>query len=207
MTLTAASIGGTIGKAALKAFLAALKKDRNNRYILNADFTLPALRVAVPYFEDDAVKFDGKIITIKKFAGKNDCDGNTLSPDKWKGKLLFGFIPHDIIYPRMEAIAKAWGVPVADVRLWVDGLYYSIMDAQGVPRLVSRLYYGGVRNFGGLWRSLKGAIAIAIIAAMIGGCGGCATPPENFFEDPGELKDPDVTKTAAITRPCVEFIL
>ena len=210
MSIIAASIGGKIGKAALKAFLAALERDRKNRYVLNADFTLPALREPVPYYEDDAVKLDGKFVTIKAFSGKDDCDGNTLAPDKWKGKLLFGFIPHDRIYSRMEKIAAAWGVDVADVRAWADDLYYAIMDAQGVPRWVSWTYFQGIRKGGGLYhgkggsplRALLRLLSVAVLAGMIAGCGqGCATPPENFFENPEDLTEPDVTKTAAMTRP------
>lgn len=208
MSITAASIAGKIGQAALTELIKQVRVDRKNRYILNADFTLPLLVDPMPLFEDEALLIDGKTVTIKAFDGPDDCDGNTLSPDKWRGKLLFAFIPHDRIYSRLCAIAEAWGVTIPDVRLWADGLYYSIMDAQGVPRWVSWAYYQGIRYGGKAWRGRCGSVvrallrllSVAVVAAIVAGCDGCATPPENFFEDPDSLTEPDVTKTAAMTR-------
>lgn len=192
----AIKVGTRVGREIAKA----IERDRKNRYRLNAPWTVPRLSQPVPRFFNDALAIDGKRVTILPFSGANDCDGNTLSPDKYvlpgrlRGKVLFAFIAHDRIYAYLREIAEAWGWTEAAVRKWADDLYYAILDAHGVPRAVSWLYYQGVR-FGGRFAA---ASMIVLLSCLIAGCGGCATPPDDFFEPGQDLAEPDFTKIAAL---------
>ena len=185
----AIKVGTRVGREIAKA----IDRDRKNRYVLNAPWTVPRLSQPVPRFFNDALAIDGKRVTILPFHGANDCDGNTLSPDKYVlpgrlcGKVLFAFIAHDRIYAYIPEIAAAWGWTEAAVRKWADDLYYAILDAQGVPRAVSWIYYQGVR-FGG--KLFAPSAALVMMALMLGGCSGCATPPDDFFEPGQDLDEP-----------------
>lgn len=182
-----------IGVAAAREVYKAIERDRRNRYVLKHPWTVPRLSVPVPCFCNDALQIDGKRVTILPFYGADDCDGNTLSPDKYvlpgrlRGKVLYAFIAHDRIYAYLQEIAAAWDWSVEAVRKWADDLYYAILDAQGVPRAVSWIYYQGVR-FGG--KLFAPSAALVMMALMLGGCSGCATPPDDFFEPGQDLVEP-----------------
>lgn len=196
-----AAIAIKVGARVAREIAKAIERDRRNRYVLNAPWTVPRLSTPVPHFSNDALQIDGKRVTILPFAGANACDGNTLAPDKYplpgrmRGKVLFAFIAHDRIYAYLREIAEAWGWTVQAVRKWADDLYYAILDAQGVPHAISWLYYQGVRIGG---RVCVGALVL-LLACIMTGCGGCASPPDDFFEPGQDLAEPDYTKIAALS--------
>jgi hypothetical protein len=186
-TITTAILVRVLGKAALKAY----QKDKRNRYHLNAPWTLPRIDETIPDYEDDLFRIRDSVITVKPYAG-NICDGCSLAPDKIGSKIkpVVGALFHDPWYIRGELIAEEWGWDVKRVRALGDRVFYGILIQYAGP--VAKPYYRFVRGLGGLYHSIKAALALAVLVAVVGG--GCCTPDDPFDGRP--IDKPDYQKTA-----------
>jgi len=175
-----------IGTAAASAIRRAYQQDRRNRYALKSDWTLPVMRIAVP------APFDGPLVrveplpdghsrwTIKAYSG-DTCDGASLAPDSPKG-VLEGALAHDPLYLSIDAMAETWNVPRDDVRGMADRILSTIILRSGGRRFVARLYYNGVYYLGGIYRTVKRAVTVAVIGTAIFsmvGWSGCIAPPDD----------------------------
>ena len=191
-----------------------IRRDRENRYSLLRDWTLPA---AVCSFWPDSLsgwqsplvriaRLDaGAVsITIRAYHSTKDeniCDGATLSPD------IPGILPaalfHDPWYcetdgkgsPRTyELLADEIGVPRRTLRKFGDTIFYSIATAAGCPRIVAWLYYAGIRLGYPIVRPFIAAFLAALLAV---GCAGCINPGDDgTFVNPGDYQPPAWEPTA-----------
>jgi hypothetical protein len=57
------------------------------------------------------------------------------------------------------------------------------------PHWLARLYWRGIRAFGGIAHAVGRLTAIALLCGLAAGCGGCATPVDPF--DGQEINEPD----------------
>ena len=195
-----AKIAREILKAGAKYAKAELQKDASNLYSLKSEWWLPALRDGLPKGE-----YAGEIVNIfsdgettrvwytpfDSTPERPVCDGASRFPDRLFGiNLVPGSIAHDIIYRDMEAIAKAFGVPMAVVRKFADHVFSSVNLAENDGKLgvktVATLTFWGVRLFGGLYHKRHIAMAI-LVMLMLSGCAGCVS---SSFEDPSDYKSP-----------------
>ena len=198
----------------------AWRVDRANAYGLLEDWTLPrlggdlpGLGLMPPDYESEAFSIRGGVITVKAFplSGEN-CDGCTLSPDTWGDlKTYLGALFHDRWYADMEGMARAWGWEEKKVRKLGDIVFASILRSLARPlpffsrlraSFAVRLYYTGVRAFGGAAHAVMGALALAsalLLGGAVAGCaGGCAAP--NAWEDPAApFTLPSATHTNTVT--------
>ncbi len=207
----------------LRAVRKDLREDRANAYGLSEPWTLPKLGGDLPGlglmptegFRDERFLIAGPNVTVLPFPCRaEECDGCTLSPDTWwELKTWVGALFHDRWYLSMEAIAAAWGWPVAKARKLGDAIFASILEAlaEGLPfwsrlraKAAVRLYYRGVRCFGGVahgsFKRFAGAKILAAVAGclLLSGCGGCAAP--QAFDDPAALQMPQgVSFTNTVT--------
>jgi hypothetical protein len=87
------------------------------------------------------------------------CDGASLVPDEVKGfSALVSSIVHDMLYAHLEEIAEAWKWDIDDVRKLADDVFGNDLLARNkgwLGRLLSNVYYWGVRVFGGLYHNAK----------------------------------------------------
>lgn len=138
-----------------------IRRDRENRYSLLRDWTLPAAvcsfwpeslsgwqsqLVRISRLEKGAVS-----ITVRAYQSTKDeniCDGATLSPDTIPG-ILPAALFHDPWYCETdgkgsrrtyEILADEIGVSRRTLRKFGDRIFYSIATAAGCPRLVAWLY-------------------------------------------------------------------
>ena len=143
-------------------------------------------------------------ITVLPFAlSSRECDGCTCAPDTWGGlKLYVGALFHDRWYLSMAAIAEAWGWPVDKARKLGDIVFATILRDQarglsGLSRvrgaLAVRLYYAGVRAFGGIAHRLL--VALALAAALSGCAGGCNAPAAWGGDTPADAPAHSFTNT------------
>ena len=184
-----------------------IRRDRENRYSLLRDWTLPA---AVCSFWPDALSGwqsplvrisrleKGAVsITIRAYQSTpedNICDGATLSPDAIPG-ILPAALFHDPWYCETdgkgsrrtyELLADEIGVPRKTLRKFGDTIFYSIATAGGCPRVVAWLYYVGIRVG---YPIVKPFIVAAVLASLAAGCAGCIGPDGRFI-DPGDYQPP-----------------
>ena len=203
-----AKIAAAVLKPAVEWVRGQIKRDRENRYSLLRDWTLPA---TVCSFWPDAVtgwqtplfrisKLDRGVVsvTIKAYqstAEENICDGATLSPDTPPG-ILPAALFHDPWYCRLpkdsakqyEILADALGVPRKTLRKFGDNLFYSIATAGGCPRWLAWLYHAGIRAGYPLVKPFLAAVLSAFLAV---GCSGCVAPGDDgTFLDPGDYQPP-----------------
>lgn len=210
-----AQIARKLLESAGKYVRAELARDASNLYSLRAEWWLPAIsRGTLPQGE-----YAGEIVNVfsdgqttlvwynpfDSTPAHPICDGASRFPDVFLGiDLRPGAVAHDVWYREMEAIARAFGVPVSVVRKFGDRIFTSVNLAEndGKPcvKSVSTLTYWGVRLFGGIYhrRHLAGAI---LAAALLAGCSGCVS---TAFDDPGEYRSPDYEKVAATNAPATE---
>ena len=178
-----------------------IRRDRENRYSLLRDWTLPA---AVCSFWPDALSGwqsplvrisrleKGAVsITIRAYQSTpedNICDGATLSPDAIPG-ILPAALFHDPWYCEVagdakkrrtyELLADEIGVPRRTLRKFGDRIFYSIATAAGCPRIVAWMYYAGIR----LGYPIVKPFIVAFLAASLAvGCSGCLGPDGRFLD-------------------------
>ncbi len=186
---------------AMKALRDGIRRDRANAYALLEPWTLPPLGGDLPGlglmppapYADERIRVEFStqrhgdtepcaseslcFITVLPWElDSRECDGCTLAPDTWgELKLYAGALFHDRWYLSMEAMAEAWGWPVARVRRLGDIVFATFLvdlaDAcardlrsrpcswlrEGIRELEIlgtlasvRLYYRSVRAFGGI---------------------------------------------------------
>ncbi len=173
----------------------AYKRDRSNRYRLNQPWSLPRLTGPVPDYAGKYVVIRDGVITILP---NQNCDGATLAPDKiGRWNLVAAAIAHDAIYAELDAIAAAWGCSRAQVRRLADDVFYGIALARA-PHWLARIYWHGIRAFGGIAHAAGKLLALALLMSCIAGCAGCRSPV-NPFDPSVPLEDPDYDKIAVLT--------
>lgn len=195
-----------------KAFSAAIayakkqiKVDKENRYSLLKEWELPTIKCGgiCPAFnyENEHLRIiktgeDTISVTVKPYEStpENDvCDGCSMSPDI-RG-CLEGAIFHDPWYLALEDMSGVTGIPQSSLRELGDAIFGNVIKASRGDGIVARIYYWGVRVFGGLYHTGKkhGVTVIVIIAmSAVAGCSGCAIP--DVFD--GEPSEPDYQKVA-----------
>ena len=176
-----------------------------------------------------------------------ECDGCTMTPDSWGDlEMYVGALFHDRWYLSMESFAEAWGWDVARVRKLGDVVFATILcalardweqDLRARPgcwfrlawremrilytRAGVRLYYRGVRAFGGIaHEAMKkttspgggggisplllspAPVALAGLLLLGAGCsGGCSPIPLAWDDNVGlyRLEEPAVAFTNTVT--------
>lgn len=186
-----------------------IRRDRENRYSLLHDWTLPA---AVCSFWPDALagwqspllrvsRLDNGAVSITVRAYQstpedNICDGATLSPDTIPG-ILPAALFHDPWYCETdgkgsrrtyELLADEIGVSRRTLRKFGDRIFYSIATAAGCKRIVAWLYYAGIRIG---YPIVKPFIAAFLAALLAVGCAGCIGTGDGSFLDPGDYQPPE----------------
>lgn len=183
-----------VAQKIIRELVKAVRKDASNRYRLIEPWTLPRLSRRIPDYEDELFLIRDSVITIKTYGG-DICDGASLAPDRigpWK--MVIGSLFHDAWYYKMCEIAEAWQMPLRDVRLLGDDIFYGILAIIS-PRLLSRIYYRAVRLLGGHYNSVgrmfKRLVLVAAFSALLcAGCSGCAVPG-HIFENPEDFVAPE----------------
>ena len=180
----------------ISGLLSAIRRDRANRYALRKPWTLPRLADPVPDYAGKLIRIQDRVVTVHPYAGDVN-DGCTLVPDyigAWRP--VVGAVFHDPWYLEMDAMAAAWGWPVARVRRLGDRVFYAILVHVSSTGL-ARIYYRGVRMFGGLAHFFGQRMPLVVALLLLGsaGCSGCIGPGQPF-EDPSDLTLPDYDQTA-----------
>lgn len=168
----------------VSALFLAIKRDRENRYVLTREWTLPKLDIAVPDFENAHFLIRNSVILVKQYADGYKSDGCTLSPDdigNWKP--VIGALFHDPWYASVNDIAKAWGWSASAVRRLGDEIFACILVGTGTPVWIARAYLTGLRAFGGIVRWVSSIFGIVTVACICTGCSGCAIP-DHFGDQP-----------------------
>jgi hypothetical protein len=182
---------------------AQLAKDAANRYSLKEEWYLPILTkgtiLPAGEYEDEIIHItsDGKanLIWYSPFESTADdpiCDGASRFPDVFLGiSLREGAIGHDVIYRKLEAIAKAFGVSLSFARKFADNVFKSINLAQNRGKMfvetVSTMTFWGVRLFGGIYHKRHLAAALLAASLALAGCSGCVS---SGFDDDDDYIPP-----------------
>lgn len=211
MTLEQKIIAAAL-KPAVEWVRGQILRDRENRYSLLRDWTLPA--VCCSFWPDELSGWQSPLIRISRLApgvvsitikayqstaGENICDGATLSPDTVPG-ILPAALFHDPWYCETggkrsrrtyELLADEIGVPRKTLRKFGDAIFYSIATAAGCPRVVAWFYYAGIRVG---YPVVKPFIVALILTSLAAGCAGCIGPDGRFL-DPGDYQPPTWEQT------------
>ena len=202
-----AKIAASVLKSAVEWVRGQIRRDRDNRYSLLRDWTLPATVCSFwpdelsgwqsPLFRISRLSKGAVSITVRAYTSTkedNVCDGATLSPDTPPG-ILPAALFHDPWYyafpdepKQFELIADEIGVPRKTLRKFGDNLFYAIARAGGCPWLVARLYHAGIRVG---YPIVKPFLAAVIAAFLAVGCSGCVSPGDDgTFINPGDYQPP-----------------
>ena len=203
-----AKIAASVLKPAVEWVRGQIRRDRENRYSLLRDWTLPATVCSFwpeslagwqsPLFRISRLDKGAVSITVRAYqssAEDNVCDGATLSPDNIPG-IVPAALFHDPWYytapgdkqKQFELLAAEIGQPASVLRKFGDALFYSIARAGGCPWLVAQLYHFGIR----VGYPLVKPFLVAVLAASLAvGCAGCVSPGDDgTFIDPGDYQPP-----------------
>ena len=200
-------IAAAVLKPAVEWVRGQIRRDRENRYSLLRDWTLPAVRCS--FWPDELSGWQSPLIRISRLApgvvsitikayqstaDENICDGATLSPDTIPG-ILPAALFHDPWYCETdgkgsrrtyELLADEIGVQRKTLRKFGDTIFYSIATAAGCPRIVAWLYYAGIRIG---YPIVKPFIVALVLASLAAGCAGCIGPDGRFL-DPDTYQPP-----------------
>lgn len=175
-----------IGEKAMKTIRNAYEKDRDHLVRLDRDFVVGTLAESFPYGEKDLPVLDWRcedfsiVARVLTLYARPDpiCDGATLAPDRLAGvDLARGYIPHDFLYTHLDEMAadekwKAAGWTEASLRAFFDAILGKMIEAEEKDKRKapwrSRLYYAGVRLFGGIAHRL--GLSTAVLALAVAGC-------------------------------------
>lgn len=190
------------GAARARALLAA---DRGHLVALREPFFVGTFRETFRWkgrdlpilpFENDKLRIDDKRRLVLKVVAEPYCDGATLAPDRALGMdLAPGYIPHDAIY---ESFLDFLADPAWAAAGWTEEALRALADIvlgkmigreerkAGRRPFLSRLFYGAVRRFGGIYhRHFGRAARMALVAAAcagLAGCAGCMAVPDGVFD-------------------------
>lgn len=203
-----AKLAAAVLKPAVEWVRGQIRRDRDNRYSLVRDWTLPAVVCSfwpdslagwqTPLFRISRLGNGAVSITVRAYqssAEDNICDGATLSPDTIPG-IVPAALFHDPWYytapgdkqKQYELLAAEIGQPASVLRQFGDALFYSIARAGGCPRVVAWMYYIGIRVG---YPIVKPFIAAFLAASLAVGCAGCVSPGDDgTFLDPGDYQPP-----------------
>ena len=190
--------------AVAKKTKAAIRRDRDHRVRLLESFVVGKLPETfrghkMATWESEKVRIDeSRILTILPDApdAEPQCDGATFAPDKIAGiDIAPAYIPHDALYGDLDAMAAdaRWrdlGWTRRDLRALFDMVLGAMIrreeDREGRrPHWISRLYYGAVRVFGGIYHAAARTLGLILLAALAAGwAGGCTGIPDGF--EPGD---------------------
>ena len=207
------ALSAAVLKPAVEWARGQIRRDRENRYSLLRDWTLPAAVCSFwpdylsgwqsPLVRISRLDRGAVSITVRAYRStreSNVCDGATLSPDTIPG-ILPAALFHDPWYAPVteaggrrtyECLADEIGVPRRTVRKFGDRIFYSIATAAGCPRIVAWLYYAGIR----VGYPIVRPFIVAFLAALLAvGCAGCLGPDGRFL-DPDTYTPPAWEQTA-----------
>ena len=203
-----AKIAAAVLKPAVEGVRGQIRRDRENRYSLLRDWTLPATVCSFwpdelsgwqsPLFRISRLSHGAVSITVRAYqssAEDNVCDGATLAPDTPPG-ILPAALFHDPWYysfpdepKQFELLADEIGVPRKTLRKFGDTLFYSIATAGGCPRWLAWAYHAGIRVG---YPSVKPILAAGRAAFLAVGCSGGGAPGDDgTFLDPGDYQPPE----------------
>ncbi len=195
--LSSSALAAKAGQEIIKYLVEAVRKDRANRYALTKPWVLPRISRTLPDYEDELFLIRNSVITVKTYSG-DVCDGASLAPDRigpWR--LVIGSLFHDPWYDSMHRMSVAWDMPVREVRLIGDDVYYGILILIS-PRWIARTYYRVVRLLGGSYHFLARSVAVGVIIALCcAGCSGCSVP-NDIFDNPDDFVLPDYEQTVGM---------
>ena len=202
-----AKIAASVLKPAVEWVRGQIRRDRENRYSLLRDWTLPATVCSFwpdalsgwqsPLFRISRLSKGAISITVRAYTSTDEdnvCDGATLSPDTPPG-ILPAALFHDPWYyafpgepKQFELLADEIGVPRKALRKFGDALFYSIAVAGGCPRWLAWLYHAGIRVGYPIVKPFLAALLAAFLAV---GCSGCVSPGDDgTFINPGDYQPP-----------------
>lgn len=168
-----------------------LEEDASHRYSLLEPITYPPMLWGLGdgVYEDAVLRLAAAggmvVVTLKAFIGDPakpaEWDGVSLvEPDELDRGLFLGSLLHDVMYGRLDEVARAFHVEVGAVRKWADDAFATLAKHYGTAGWKRAIAYRGVRWFGGLYHWLKGHLsAIGFWLFLLGLCGvvasgGCA---------------------------------
>lgn len=208
-----------LSKAARRA-RALARADRGHRVVLDEPFFVGVFRETFRWegrdlpilpVDTELLSIDNARRLVLKAGTRPYSDGASLCPDKLLGvDLAPGYLPHDAFYEMFEDIladpawkAAGWTEPA--LRKLAD-IVLGRMVARPVPErpegeapsspsprraFVSRLCYGAVRRFGGLYHALARAFVLVLMAGLCAGLlgcsGGCMAVPDGVFDPSDEV--------------------
>ena len=168
-----------------------IKKDRDNRYVLDKPLYVGRWKIDVPDYDDEFLTIVDRRLYIKVLPEgvAPIVDGASCFPDEFLGiDLAKAYFAHDYGYTRMGEMAEAWGWSVHRVRKLFDVMFYAVLrseaERQGkgkLGKLLSRTLYSVIRAFGGAYSRLGKLFLLAslVCALVLSGCS-CAAP--DWFE-------------------------
>ena len=197
----------------MKKLKDAYEKDRDHLVRLDRDFVVGTLCESFPYGEKDLPVLDWRcrdfsiVSRVLTLYARPDpiCDGATLAPDRLAGvDLARGYIPHDFLYTHLDEMAAderwkeaGWTEPA--LRAFFDAILGRMIESEekrkGKTPWRSRLYYAGVRLFGGIAHRLGLSTAALVVCFC-----GCAIP--DVIAPSGE--EPEYTVVARSDGQTVE---
>ena len=201
---------GSIMSLVSSAIVQAVKADRD--HLVRITQTWNAGRFApvvfgkvVPDYKDRRFEIKDRYLIIFKTPDdeKPEVDGASMFPDKFIVDLAPGYIPHDLGYESMEAMARTpeWvdaGWVLSEIRrMWdaVLGLTVQHSAEQLLPhkyrykvvRWVASLLHGSVRLFGGIAHFVYKVVARVAIIVLVCSCAyGCSRLRIPDIFEPGD---------------------
>lgn len=154
-----------------------IEVDQNCRIVILEEFNAGEFLVEVPDFKCDDFIIENNFMRIYATGSRAPlCDGASLVPDEIKGfSALISSIVHDLLYAHMEEIAVAWNWEVGEVRKLADDVFGNDLKARNkgwLGKLLSRVYYWGVRVFGGIYHNAKRASLLLLCLMSLTALGG-----------------------------------
>ncbi len=200
----AAVAKAAVTKAA-KAIKKAVERDRDHFVLIKEDavvgtFDKTVFGMAVPDYRCDNFEIRDRVLTVFATGGREPvCDGATLAPDKCVIDIAPGYIPHDLGYAEIDAMAAdpAWreaGWTEATVRaLWDMVLGQCLLAEAGrstgfakrkAGSWIARIYYAFVRRFGGIAHGVMRVVGFITLSFVIAGC----SVPAGFTPSPDSIE-------------------
>lgn len=212
----AAVAKAAVTKAA-KAIKKAVEKDRDHFVLVAKDavvgtFDKTVFGLPVPDYHCANFEIRDRVLTVFATGDREPvCDGATLAPDKCLIDIAPGYIPHDLGYAEIDAMAAdpAWreaGWTEGTIRaLWDMVLGQCLLAEAGKSKgfakrkagsWIARIYYAFVRRFGGIAHSAMRVIGIVTLAFALAGC----AVPQGFTPGPDTIEYEVVPRAGFASR-------